>query len=187
MPYVAKHHPRQVDHEAMRARIPGWGSDLDRADRPSGVKERTDLNSGAHWTLPELQEGSAGREMSIEHTALPPVFGTSIPLKGLSGAIRRFAYVRYGEGRAAHWLLLILGDRVDAIESHLVSLATFRPDQPITQTGVLSEPSRRPLRSRFGLGRADLRHIWIDPILVAGPWVLAAGVAVSVIRRIRRR
>jgi hypothetical protein len=32
---------------------------------------------------------------------------------------RKFSYARYSEGRAAHWLLLILADRVDAWESHL--------------------------------------------------------------------
>ena len=31
---------------------------------------------------------------------------------------------RCREGRAAHWLLLVLGDRVDAIGSHAVSFAS---------------------------------------------------------------
>ena len=37
---------------------------------------------------------------------------------------------------------------------------------------------RNPLASR----RVDRSHAWIDPILVAGPWVLAAVGAVTVVR-----
>jgi hypothetical protein len=47
------------------------------------------------------------RERSIEHAMLPPVFGTTCPPKGLSGVIRRHAYAKYSEARAAHWLLLL--------------------------------------------------------------------------------
>jgi hypothetical protein len=117
---------------------------------------------------------------------LTPVFGTSTPPKGLSGIIRKYAY-KYSEARAAHWLLLILGDRVDAWESHLGSLVTLRPDNPVTETGVLSEFSSHGLGSRFGKKRADLNHLWIDPILVAGPWVLAGAGVVAVVRALARR
>ena len=55
--------------------------------------------------------------------------------------MRKYAY-RYSEGRAAHWLILVAADRVDAWESHLRSFATLRPDNPVTETGVLSEFSR---------------------------------------------
>ena len=58
--------------------------------------------------------------------------------QGVSGAIRKYAY-KYSEGRAAHWLLLVAADRVDAWEHHLRSFATLRPDNPVTETGVLSE------------------------------------------------
>jgi hypothetical protein len=184
MPYTADKSSAPESSDQLRARIPGWGADLDPADRPSVPRERFDLPAtGAHWDFPERQETDAPRERSIEHEFLTPVFGTSMPLKGLSGVIRRFAYRRYSEARAAHWLLLIGADRVDAIESHLRSFATLRPDNPITETGVLSELSYRGFSSRFGKKRADLRHAWLDPIIVAGPWVLAG---VAVYRLIRR-
>ena len=66
------------------------------------------------------------------------------------------------------------GDRVDTLESALRSFATLRPDNPITQTGVLAEVKRHGLRSRRGQHRADLKHQWIDPIIVGAPWALAA-------------
>lgn len=179
MPYSAQAHTRRVDRDALRALVPGWVADLDLADRPSGVKERTDVDSGAHWELPDRQEESAPRERSIEHTELPPVFGTAAPLTGLSGAVRSLAYSRYSEARAAHWLLLVLGDRIDVIESRAVSLARGRPDDPVTQTGVLSERSRHGLRSRVARRRGDLGHTWLDPLIVAAPWILGALAASS--------
>lgn len=187
MPYIAVTH-RAHDPEELRRRIPGWGVDLDPADRPSVPRERIDPDAtGAHWIVPPDQQPRAGRERSIEHGMLPPVFGTAQPLHGVSGAIRRLAYARYSEGRTAHWLLLVAGDRMDAIGSHLRSFATARPDNPLTESGVLAEPSHRPIASRFGRGRADLKHTWIDPVIVFGPWVLAGVVAAAALGRLVRR
>lgn len=184
MPYTADD-PRHWSPEELRARIPGWGVDADPADRPAYPKQRfAPGETGAHWEIPDQQPTRRPRERSIEHARLTPVFGTSAPLHGLSGAIRRFAYARFSEARAAHWLLLVLGDRVDAIESHLRSFAQGRPDNPVTETGVLSERRRHGIASRFGTSRADVKHQWIDPILVAGPWILAAWGAVSLLRKV---
>jgi hypothetical protein len=121
------------------------------------------------------------------HQFLTPVFGTSCPPKGLSGALHKLSYRKYSEGRAAHWLLLLAADRVDAWESHLRSFATLRPDNPITETGVLSEFRRHGISSRIGKKRADVKHLWLDPIIVAGPWVAAAGAVFSAVRAAARR
>ena len=184
-PYVPGTAERTVPREELRARIPGWGADADPRDRPSYPRERFDPEgTGAHWTFPERQPEKVPRERSIEHGILPPVFGTVAPLHGVSGAIRRYAYKHYSEGRAAHWLLLVAGDRVDAIENHLASFLSAHPDNPVTETGVLAEPSHRPLGSRFGEGRTDTRHIWMDPILVVGPWVVGALLVGATARRL---
>lgn len=167
--------------EELRARIPGWGADLDPKDRPAVPRERFDPGAtGAHWDFPERQEEKWPRERSIEHKFLTPVFGTACPPKGLSGAMRKYAYRKYSEARAAHWLVLIAADRVDAFESHLGSFLTLRPDNPITETGVLSEFSRHGVSSRFGQGRADVKHLWMDPLIIAAPWALAAGAGFAV-------
>ncbi|EMY35127.1 hypothetical protein D477_006076 [Arthrobacter crystallopoietes BAB-32] len=188
MPYRAEKPGQRPSADELRARIPGWGADLDPKDRPAVPKERFDpAASGAHWDFPERQPEKWPRERSIEHQTLPPVFGTSAPPKGLSGALRKLAYRKYSEGRAAHWLILIAADRVDAVESHLRSFATLRPDNPITETGVLSEFSNKGLSSRTGSKRADVNHQWLDPVIVAGPWLLAGGAAVAILRTLTNR
>jgi hypothetical protein len=178
MAYTPQKPPIAETPEKLRERIPGWGVDLDPKDRPSVPKLQfqEDL-TGARWEFPERQEEKWPRERSIEHKFLTPVFGTACPPRGLSGAIRRLSYRRYSEARAAHWLLLVLADRVDAWENHLRSFATLHPDNPITETGVLSEFKYNGLKSRLGTKRADLVHQPLDPIIVFGPWVAAAGVA----------
>ncbi|HEY0812580.1 MAG TPA: hypothetical protein VGE11_04815 [Pseudonocardia sp.] len=186
--YTAQKLPNAESSEQLRARIPGWGVDLDPKDRPSVPKQRLDPGAtGAHWDFPERQPEKWPRERSIEHAFLTPVFGTSCPPKGLSGAVRKFAYRRYSEGRAAHWLLLIAADRIDAWEAHAASLLTTRPDNPLTETGVRAEISYHGLRSRLSQKRADTVHQVLDPVIVAGPWVLACGLAWRATRTLRRR
>jgi len=183
MAYTAEKPTRALSSDELRERIPGWGADLDKKDRPAVPKERFAPEvTGAHWDFPERQEELVPRERSIEHKFLTPVFGTSAPLKGLSGVIRRYAYAQYSEGRLAHWMLLILGDRVDAIESHVTSLASGHPDNPITETGVLAEGKYHGFASRFGRRRVDVKHSWIDPIVVAGPWLLVGWAAFVIAR-----
>ena len=174
MPYTADKPGHAARPEVLRERIPGWGADLDRADRPAFPREQPGIVTGAHWQQPEQQPDLHRRERSVEHERLTPVFGTAQPLRGLAGGIRRFAYARYSEGQTAHWLLLVLGDRVDAATSHAKSLFSTRPDNPITQSGVMGDWGHRPIASRLRRGRIDMKHAWLDPILVAGPWVVTA-------------
>lgn len=187
MVYTADH-PPIPDSDELRERIPGWGVDLDPADRPAVPRMRFDPDAtGAHWEIPEQQHENWPRERSIEHERLTPVFGTSTPPRGLSGVIRRYAYRRYSEGRAAHWLLLIGADRVDAIESHLASFVTLRPDNPITETGVLTEITHNGWKARVGTTRVDNSHSWIDTVLVAGPWVVTAALLAKLGRTRQKR
>jgi hypothetical protein len=188
MAYTADRPLQVPSADELRGRIPGWGADLDPKDRPAVPRERFDPEaSGAHWDFPERQEEKWPRERSLEHKFLTPVFGTTCPPKGLSGAMRKFAYAKYSEGRAAHWLVLIAADRADAWEHHLLSFLSLRPDNPVTETGVLSEFSRHGISSRFGKKRADLSHQWIDPIIVGAPWALAAaGLTAAALRILRK-
>ncbi|MCI2240463.1 hypothetical protein MO973_33800 [Paenibacillus sp. TRM 82003] len=185
--YTAAKPPLPETPEQLRARIPGWGVDLDPADRPAFPRERFDPDlNGAHWEFPERQPERLPRERSIEHAFLTPVFGTATPLKGVSGAVRRYAY-RYGEARTAHWLLLIAADRVDSVEETVRSFASRHPDDPVTETGVLAEATHGGLRSRFGRGRADVHHQVLDPVVVAAPWVVGGVVGYRALRALVRR
>jgi len=182
-PYVADKPSKRPTNDELKARIPGWGADLDPKDRPSSPKERFEPQAtGAHWDFPERQKELRPRERSIEHGMLPPVFGTTAPLHGVSGIIRRIAYKRYSEARLAHWLLLILGDRVEAFGAHVRSLLTLHPDNPVTETGVGAEFTKNRPETR-----ADSSHRWIDPLLVAGPWVITGWMAYRILRAVLRR
>jgi hypothetical protein len=169
-----RHKPRTApDSEELRRTIPGWGADLNKEDRPSYPKEKFE-DTGAHWEFPDRQPELRPRERSTEHKFLTPVFGTAQPLGGLSGAIRRYAY-SFSEARTVHWLLLVAGDRVDVLESRCAAILQGRPDNPITETGVLSEFRNGAFRTRFGQHRADLKHQPIDLVLWAAPYLAIAG------------
>jgi len=186
MVYTPEKPRRAESSEALRARIPGWGADLDRADRPAFPRERLDPGLRGD-ELPEQQPELWPRERSVEHARLTPVFGTSCPPHGVSGVLRKYAYRRFSEGRAAHWLILLGADRVDALESALASFGTLHPDNPVTETGVLSERRRHGYSSRVGRRRADVRHLPLDPVIVLAPWVVAGGLGYRVVRSVRRR
>lgn len=186
MPYTANAPRKAPDADELRARIPGWGADLDPADRPAVPRERyAPEATGAHWELPPQQPELRPRERSIEHARLTPAFGTSAPLKGASGAIRRLAYARYSEGRAAHWLLLLGADRVDVVESHVASWFSKQPDNPVMGTGLSTE-KQYGISSRRGRERVDVNHQWLDPLVVAGPWLLGGWAALKGVRRVVR-
>ena len=185
MAYTREHPRTAPPREELQRTIPGWGVDLDPADRPSYPKERFEV-TGAHWDFPDRQPELAPRERSTEHKFLTPVFGTAQPMRGLSGVIRRYAYT-YSEGQTAHWLLLLAGDRVDVLEGKVEAVLEGRPDNVIAETGVLSELKNHAYRTRFGQHRADLKHQPIDLVMWAAPYAaIAAGLFLAA-RAIDRR
>ena len=185
MPYTAQKpniaHPREV----LETSIPGWGVDLDPANRPAVPKERFNTNTGAHWTMPEHQVADYEREKSTEHAMVTPVFGTSCPPRGLSGVIRRLAYRRYSEGQSAHWLLLMLGDRIDVLESILGGIVKGRPDNVFAEMGLKAELKRGGIRSRVGRGRNDLKHLPIDVVMFGGKLAVMGAAAFGIARLVR--
>jgi hypothetical protein len=63
---------------------------------------------------PERQQGTPSSPMhGRPNKAPPPVFGTAVPLRGLSGAVRRLAY-RIPDHFPSHWVLKMVGDRVES-------------------------------------------------------------------------
>ena len=78
----------------------------------------------------------------------------------------------------------MVADRVDSLESHLRSFLTLRPDNPVTETGVLSEFSHHGIASRVGKKRADLTHQPLDAVIIGAPWVVAGSVAYLGLKRL---
>lgn len=97
--------------------IKGWGIDADPKNDPTyPMKHRTDEEQkGYSWDRPTQQPVNIEVLHSNERPNVTAVFGTSVPPSGLSGMIRRYAF-KYGEGSFAHWIPLLLADRVNVVE-----------------------------------------------------------------------
>jgi hypothetical protein len=72
--------------------------------------------------LPTQQARNVEVLCSTEHQGLTPVFGSTLPPRGLSGSLRRVAF-RYSENDLRHWLMLLGADRVDVVEGLVGDLA----------------------------------------------------------------
>jgi hypothetical protein len=106
-------------YQAVQApRRPAFADvDLDKSQRPGRLRAR-DLKPFPNTSFPpERQAGASAVPMhNRPNKNMPPVFGTSTPLKGLSGVVRRAAY-GLPDHAPSHWLLMMLGDRVDSFET----------------------------------------------------------------------
>jgi hypothetical protein len=79
--------------------IPGWGVDRKIADRPGYPLEQE-----FHVDHDTMQGDNGWRE--------------TIPLRGLSGVMRRFA-LAMPTHKPMRWMMLMMADRVDAFEAKL--------------------------------------------------------------------
>ncbi|MDX5422075.1 MAG: hypothetical protein LPK07_15050 [Hymenobacteraceae bacterium] len=107
--------------------VKGWGIDADPKNDPTYPmrKRENDDHKGYSWDRPPQQPVDIEVLHSNERPNITAVFGTSEPPKGLSGMIRRYAF-QYGEGSFAHWLPLLLADRVNVVEGVLDDLGKGR-------------------------------------------------------------
>ena len=120
--------------------VPGWGVDADPRNDPTYPmrNRQQDDSPGMNWARPPLQQPHVEVLRSIEHNRLPAAFGVSTPPRGLSGAIRRFAF-RYSESQWAHWLLLMGADRINMIEGVFGDLFRGRLPNIFAEMGLGSE------------------------------------------------
>jgi hypothetical protein len=118
------------DNPAYRSQLerkPSWaGIDLDPARRPGVPWQRDPPQPFPNTRFPP--ERQPGEPTVPKHARpnkpLPPVFGTACPLRGVSGIVRKLAY-QLPDHKPEHWMLLILGDRVDAWGHRFGKLAPF--------------------------------------------------------------
>ena len=132
--------PRGARGRIDPSTIPGWGVDADPANDPTwpmrGAPELDD--HGLTWERPPLQSERVEVLRSVEHNRTPAVFGTPCPPRGLSGVLRRRAF-GFSESQWAHWLLLMLADRVDAVEGVGEDLARGQPPNLFKEMGLGAE------------------------------------------------
>ncbi len=103
--------------EQNYSHINGWGIDADPENEPTyPMKKYTgDDHKRLDYERPPLQPVDIEVLHSNERPNVSAVFGTPLPPSGVSGAVRRFAF-KYSEGKWAHWLSLILADRINVVE-----------------------------------------------------------------------
>ena len=97
--------------------IPGWGIDADPENEPTYPMKKYTGADHDRLNYERAPQQPVNIEVlhSNERPTVTRVFGTSTPPSGWSGALRRYAF-KFSEGNAAHWMTLILADRVNAIE-----------------------------------------------------------------------
>ena len=106
---------REIANEPKN--IPGWGVDNNPENDPTYPIKHA--NGADHERLNYERAPQQGVNIEVLHSNERPgitrVFGTSTPPKGLSGAIRRYAF-RYSESSWGHWVSLVLADRIGVVE-----------------------------------------------------------------------
>ncbi|MBX3229252.1 MAG: hypothetical protein KIT84_18475 [Labilithrix sp.] len=125
----------QVEKQMQIAPIPGAGVDGSQEARP-GVpmeKETPEPAGNAHWLTPQRMPDPGWIQKRAGLEELTPVFGTTVPPRGLSGLMRRAAY-RIPEHFTSHWLVLLAADRVDVLEDRLKTILPFVV--PLAAAGV---------------------------------------------------
>lgn len=95
---------------------PHAGVDLDLERRPG----YSSLRGIKPWPHSKADIAPQPRRIPVfmhgrPNKTFPPVFGTDVPPKGLSGVLRRLAYA-YPDHLTRHWLMLMAADRVDLLE-----------------------------------------------------------------------
>jgi hypothetical protein len=120
--------------------IPGWGMDVDPENDPTYPMKHA--NGADHERLNYEKAPQQPIDIEVFHSIERPnvtrVFGTSTPPSGLSGAIRRYAY-KYSEATAAHWMTLVLADRVNVVEGIIDDLAHGHIPNIIAERGWSAE------------------------------------------------
>jgi len=138
----------------LRPRPPGWGADLPQENRPAVPMERQPARlPGLHWTQPEQQERHVRILCSVERPGITPVFGSTVPPRGLSGLLRGLAF-RYSENDLRHWLVLLAADRLHVGEGLLQDLLSGRVPNVPAEMGLRAEWQHNPRGAVHKVGLA---------------------------------
>jgi len=132
-------------YAAIHSQIKGWGIDANPKNDPTYPmrNRKNERTKNDEWQRPPLQKATTETLHSNERPNLTATFGTSAPLTGLSGKLRRFAF-RYSEGKFIHWLALLLADRVNVIEGVAADMARGKVPNLINERGTRAEWKHNP-------------------------------------------
>lgn len=127
------------------AHIKGWGIDADPENEPTyPMKKWTgDDHKRSDWERPPLQPVNIEVLHSNERPGVSATFGTSVPLSGLSGIIRRYAF-KYSESSYGHWLPLLVADRVNVIEGVIKDISQGHIPNIFAEKGWKAEWKHNP-------------------------------------------
>lgn len=144
-----------MENSQKYSHIKGWNIDADPENEPTyPMKNYTgDDHNRLNYQRPPQQEQTVEVLHSNERPSVSAVFGSTVPPKGISGAIRRFAF-RYSEGSFAHWFPLLLADRINVIEGLCDDLRKGSVPNVFTERGLKSEwkHNRKELVSNVATG-----------------------------------
>jgi len=107
---------RSAERAAQVPQRPSWaGVDQDPSRRPGVPHMRADPQPFPNTQFPPERQSNepAVPKHNRPNKPFPPVYGTSTPLRGLSGAVRRAAY-QLPDHYPSHWMLMMLGDRIES-------------------------------------------------------------------------
>lgn len=144
--------------------IPGWGMDADPQNNPTyPMKHYTGADfERLNYEKPVQQPITVEVLQSIERPGISRVFGTSTPPQGLSGALRRYAF-RYSESTYAHWVPLVVADRIGVVEGIIDDLRHGHVPNIFAEKGWAAEwkYNRNGVIKNIAVGVAVTAAVWV--------------------------
>jgi hypothetical protein len=114
-------------------------------------QESGDEHNGMNWRRPTQQDAAVEVLHSNERPNLTAVFGTTVPPKGLSGAMRRLAF-KFSESQMPHWVMLIAADRIQVVEAIGEDLRRGHVPNLFAEMGLKAELKHKPARFAARIG-----------------------------------
>lgn len=137
--------------------IPGWGIDADPENDPTYPMKHWNGADHERLNYEKAPQQPVDREVfhSNERPGITRVFGTSTPPRGLSGMIRGYAY-KFSEATTAHWMTLLLADRVDVVEGIIDDFKNGHVPNIFAERGLPAEwkYNRKGLVKKLVIGAA---------------------------------
>jgi hypothetical protein len=120
--------------------INGWGIDADDENDPTYPMKNYTGADHDRLNYDRAPQQLQREEVlhSNERPGITRVFGTASPPSGLSGILRRYAF-NFSEGSSAHWLTLLLADRVNVVEGIIDDLAHGHIPNLVAERGWKAE------------------------------------------------